>query len=160
LIGGDLEQDATVRSIGALGGRCDALDLKPLPARRGAEAAGGGDEIGEGLALLEFVGRRAVDLAGNPDPGAMHGNEDDVAVLEADVAARVTAEQVVVHVERGDGLAAAAHADVSQRPDIARSARRVERGERGAGARDAVAAGPIDVAVHEYLVAAKLRDAH
>jgi hypothetical protein len=90
----------------------------------------------------------------------MRRHEQHVAVLQADVARCVAANQMVVDVERLRGMATAPDLDCAQRATLRRTGGGVQRRQRGAGAGYAVAAGHAHITDDEHLVGAKSCDAH
>ena len=155
MVRGDVDHDPIAAARGALLRRKDALDLDAAARRARGEAAGRPQQVGQGLARAKLVDRRTDHLARHRHARPVHWHEHDVAGLKADVVRGVSAEQVVIDIERVHQLAGAADFHAPQRSVLGGSARRVQRRERGARARHLVAAWAIDIADHEYLVGAQ-----
>ena len=123
------------------------------------EPPGRRDQIIQRFAVAQLVGGGTQHTTVNAYPRAVRWHKQHIAILEPDIAGRVTANQVVVDIKLLRCGTATANFDGAQGPAIRRTACRVEGGQRGACAGDAIAAWLLHVTYDKHLVRTQSRHA-
>ena len=126
--------------------------------RIGSKPAGRTEHARQRLRRLELINRGPHHRSGHLHARAVHRHEDYVSGLEPNVVARVAAQQVVVQIERRDGLAGALHLEASHIGALGHAPRRIQRREHGAERADPIRPRLRDLANHVDLIHPHVRD--
>ncbi|KAF5037993.1 hypothetical protein DSECCO2_558850 [anaerobic digester metagenome] len=123
-----------------------------------AVAARIADEVFQRFALFQFVPHGALHLTNGLRQNAVGFHHHDVAFLQGDVGHVVPFHQVLVEVDRSDGLARTEEPYVADAPDAAGATGGIEGMESGGERAEGIGAGPLHLAHHVDLDAPHVAD--
>ena len=156
---GHIDHHAVLAPDPAFGGGDETREEHTGRQGGGPEPAGRDECVAHTLPSAQLVRRGPDDLAGHADARAMGPNEHDVAVLEAQIGAALTFQEIVVQVHRRDDRTATPYGHGTERSLLGRAARRVKRGHGSRRAGHPIAGRAGDIAGHEDLNGPQARDA-
>ena len=142
----------------ALRRRHHPFDRHPRARGIGIEAAGGGEQVGEGFVRGDVVRLGTQHATADRDAAFADPDIYHVTVLEAHVVPGVALEQVVVEVERGHLGAIAPHGDGARVRPLGHTARGVQGSEHRAKRTHLVGTGLVHFAHHVHLHRAHIGD--
>ena len=142
----------------ALPGGENAVHGHALEQRVGAKTARGPHQVNERLSFLHLVDRGAEHRARELHPPPVQRHEHHVARLQADVVARIAAQQVVVEIERGHRLSEAPDVDLPHVGPPGDAPRSVQRREGRTEGADLIGPRLLHLSHDRDLVGAHARD--
>ena len=110
-----------------------------------------GHELFHRLAALHLVPHGALDLTRHIDQAVVGTYHDDIIVLQSHITGRITVDEIVIDIDRGNHASAAIHLDVTQGTVVIDTTGGIERIEGTGEAGQTVRAGHVHLTCHLHL---------